>query len=210
MIIWRNIVQISTTQTYYLTKVTKLTTSQKMMRSTRIHCLQGKMMNTTVLMRSTVGKISTQNQNLVMVMSSLRLSTMFLTQEVMVYTSWIYGFIAILTSLMTQTSLHTVYYPWSLCMNMQAEMCNTHTLWHVNTRSSRFFGKVNIRMKITIFCTPSTQRSGCSEKIRVSMYVVTSGKAIYLMTNWFISGINSTPLVLPRFWGRMHTSLPTR
>ena len=65
-------------------------------------------------------------------------------------------------------------------------------------------------MKIKIFRTPSTQRSSCSKSSRGPMIVATSVKYIYFITNCFISIINSTSLLLPRFWWRLHASLPPR
>ena len=82
--IWINTPQSSTTNTYYLIKVTKFPSSSKMMSLNRINWIQGKRKTNAVLMISIVVKKVTHNQNLIMIKTSLRLSILLLTQEVMV------------------------------------------------------------------------------------------------------------------------------
>ena len=164
----------------------------------------------TVLGVSHMGAVVIHYQNWMMMMFFLRLSSILLTQEVMVDTSWRSVVIGGLTSSKTQPLLNTVYRPWILCMSMQVEMRITHTRWHVTVRFSRCLGGVSLRMKIKRCWTPSTQRSNFYEAIRGPMIVATSGQVVYLMSNCLVFGINSTPLVLPRFLERFHSGLPPR
>ena len=140
-----------------------------------------------------MGKIVTHNQSLMMMMLSLRIRTMFFTPVGMVDASWRYWVITGLNLSTTQPSLHTGYLHWSLYMIIQSVIWNNHTVWNVNTRSSRCLGKLITRIKITRFWKPSTQRSG-SEANRSPMTISTSRQAIHLMTNCLISGISSTGL----------------
>ena len=144
-----------------------------------------------------------------MMMLSPRLSTMVLTQQVMVGASSRSGFITGLTPMM-QTSLNNLCNPWSFYMSMQAGMRNNHTLFCVIFRFSRCLGKGIPGMKITRFWTPSTQRSDCYNAIRSHMDVPTSVKYISFMINFIIYGIKSTPLVLPRSLRRFYTGLLPR
>ena len=109
--IWKNMLQNSTTQTYSLLKVAKFLSSSNMMRSTRVRWLQGQSKSTTDIISSPVGKVVTQNHNLMMMMLLLRLRSMFLAQELMVDAYLIYGVIFGLTSSTTQKSLTNVYHP---------------------------------------------------------------------------------------------------
>ena len=161
---WKNTLQISTTQTYYLLNITKYPISLKKIRHTRIHWLQGQMINTTVLISRHVGTIVTHNhKNKMIIVSSPILRTMFLNQILMVNTSRISGVVVGLTSSTTKSSLHTFCHPWIFCLIMLSIIFYTHKIWCVNFRSWRFLGKVIINMIITQFWTPSTQRSGRSE-----------------------------------------------
>ena len=76
--------KISKTQKYSLLKVAKFPRYLKMMRSTRINWFRGHSITATVLIRSPVGTIVTQNQNFMIMMSYLRLGNMFFAQELMV------------------------------------------------------------------------------------------------------------------------------
>ena len=172
-----NMLQNSTTQAYSLLKVIHLPISPKMMRSTRIHWLQGKSMYTKFLISIPVREIVTQNHTLMMILLFLRISSMLLTQELMVGVSWRSGVIFLLASSMTQPSLHTVYQHWSLCMSMQAGMRITRTLWCVNVSSSRRLFSLIPRMKGKICLAPSTFISCCYKASRGAMTVATSGQS---------------------------------
>ena len=89
-------------------------------------------------------------------------------------------------------------------------MQDTHTLWHVIASSSIFLGNVSLRTKRTRCWNSSTHIIRCSKASRVYMDGATSGQAISLIIKCLIYGINSTPLVILSFGGRLHAGLPPR